>query len=629
MRPLPIALASLFVLTACGGGGGGGGGEPPAEPNDPPLLAPAPGLSGGPVQFNYVLATGATDSLTFTATDPNADTLTWNVAVSGSAQTAAGLTFASPVTGPTFTIDLAAVAAPASASLNLLVEDPRGGAAAIDILFVRSGAPTITGVTPSSAFVSAPQGATITGTSLLLGNAVNTTASFGGAAAGDVTVVNDSTLTCTTPSPGLLGANSVGVQNAFGSDALPGNAFTMYQYPVDLFAADVALDAGAGSQLVTANEGATLQAVWVEAGALVHQRSIDGGATWSAPQTLSSGEVPSAAQISMLGDELVVAWVGNGTDMLARASLDGGQTFDAAVTLNPAAGGATVSRPRLARAGSRVYCAWLQGSFGLGQQRVHATSTPNNGGVWQTGGVVSEQGANQEMHAIGCNQTAAWIAFGSAPGTGPGVYTSRSTDGGILWTAGVLRSAVSIGIGDISLCNDGARVNLVWVRDGQLQYMISENSALGWPTLPSVFRPNDIGTIFDVTVVCEGDRLFAAYLAGQNVAFSRIGGAGALPEHVTLSDTVESPSRPALQASGNYLFAAWRGGLVGGGTGPGRIKFASSVDLGVTFTPPVTFGDGTAAQDLPQLLVDSARVWIGWLDYRGATPALFSNRTEG
>jgi hypothetical protein len=27
--------------------------------------------------------------------------------------------------------------------------------------------------------------------------------------------------------------------------------------------------------------------------------------------------------------------------------------------------------------------------------------------------------------------------------------------------------------------------------------------------------------------------------------------------------------------------------------------------------------------------VDGARVWLGWLDYRGATPALFTNRTEG
>jgi len=75
--------------------------------------------------------------------------------------------------------------------------------------------------------------------------------------------------------------------------------------------------------------------------------------------------------------------------------------------------------------------------------------------------------------------------------------------------------------------------------------------------------------------------------------------------------------------------AAWRGGDLGGGVGAARIKLATSTDLGVGFTVPATFGDGAAAQDLPRMLVDGARVWLGWLDYRGATPALFTNRTEG
>ncbi|MCK5944675.1 MAG: exo-alpha-sialidase, partial [Planctomycetes bacterium] len=426
-----------------------------------------------------------------------------------------------------------------------------------------------------------------------------------------------------------LGANSVGVQNAFGSDALPGGAFTMYSYPLDLFAADTALDGGAGAQLAVAGEGPTLHAAYVEGGALVHRRSLDAGATWSAAQTLSSGEAPSEAQISVAGDQVVIVWIGDGSSVLARASGDGGVTFVAAVTLNPAAAGEPSSRPRTCRSGSRVYCAWLQGTAGLAQQRIRCSASPNNGGVWQTPTVVSQQGANQEGHVIGCDESAAWIAFESAPGSVPGVYTSRSTDGGILWTAGVRRSTVSAGIGAIATCNDGARVYLVWTRDGQLEYMISQNSALGWPTTASLLRPADLGANTDPVARCAGDRLFVAYVAGgTNVAFTRIGAAGALPEHVTLSNTVENASRPDLALSGNYLFATWRGGDVGGGAGSARVKFATSVDRGATFTAPGTFGDGTAAQDLPKVLVDGARVWFGWLDYRGATPALFSNRTE-
>ena len=633
MRAPIIWSLSLLALSSCGGdSGGGGGGEPPPEPNEPPALTAAPELGGGPVQFQLVLPVAAAQTLNFSATDPNGDPLSWQVSVGGASQAAAGLSFTSPAFGATFTLELEPVAAPAAATVNLLVEDPNGGAAAIDVQFVRSGAPTITGVSPDSAFVSAPQQATVTGTSLLLGGAVNTVATFGSLAAGNAVVVDDTTLTCTTPSPGLLGPNSVAVQNAFGTDSLPVGAFTMYGYPVDLFAADAPIDAGAGSSLQAVGEGRTLHAVWIEGGALVHRRSLDGGATWSAPQTLSGGEVPSDPQLSARGDEVLVAWIGDGAQVLARSSADGGSTFDAAVTVEPAVGGGPSTRLRLARAGARVYAAWLQGQAGLNQRRVHAAATPNNGGVWQATAVVSDQGANHDAHAIGCDENAAWIAFSSGAGgaVDAGVYTSRSSDGGFLWTAGALRSAVSTGIGEVAVCDDGGRVSLAWTRDGQLEYLVSQNSGLGWQTQPTLFRGADLGPISEVTVRADGDRLAAVYVAGgQNVAFSRVGAAGALPEHVTLSDAVEPAAAPTLELRGSYVFSAWRGGDLGGGVGSARIKLATSTDLGVGFTAPATFGDGTAAQDLPRMLVDGARVWLGWLDYRGATPALFTNRTEG
>ena len=102
----------------------------------------------------------------------------------------------------------------------------------------------------------------------------------------------------------------------------------------DLFAADVPLDAGGGEQLVVASEGATIHAAWLEAGTLVHQRSLDAGATWSVAQPLSLGEVPTEVQLSVLGDQLVASWIGDGATVRAASSADGGVTFDPAVTLN-------------------------------------------------------------------------------------------------------------------------------------------------------------------------------------------------------------------------------------------------------------------------------------------------------
>ena len=100
-----------------------------------------------------------------------------------------------------------------------------------------------------------------------------------------------------------------------------------------------------------------------------------------------------------------------------------------------------------------------------------------------------------------------------------------------------------------------------------------------------------------------------------------------MPEHVTLSSVLEEAGEPALQARGNYLFAAWRGGAVTGGTGPARIRLTTSVDLGQNFEAPVVFGDSSATQERPVLLIDSARLWLGFTDYRGGA-ALFANTTE-
>jgi len=581
------------------------------------------------VQFSYALPTTDVASLTFTATDADGDPLLWQVAASASNAGNAGLTYDSPATGGSFTVNLATVSAPSALDLNILVEDDRGAAAAIDILLVRSGAPTVSGVSRSSAFASAPQAVTITGTALSLGNTVSTIASFGGIVATDIVVVDEATLTCNTPPGAALGASSVGVTNAYGSALAPAGSFTMYEYPLNLFAADVASDSGAGGQLAVANQGASMHMAWVEAGALQYRHSEDAGATWSVTATLSGAEVPSDPQIAIDDQEVTVVWQGDASLILARSSSDGGQNFGVSTTLNPLAAGAPVSRPRVVASGGRKYCAWLQGDSMSLQQRV-LVSTSGGGDLWRQEAAVSDQGGNQSLHEMACDGGVCWIAYVDAPmGFADGVYTSRTADTGLTWSTGARRSQVSTQITAVCACTDGASSYLAWVRNGELEYMASTNTGLGWPTQATLFRSNDLGGITEPVTACAGDQLFAAYVAGgSNVAYSRIGSAGAAPLHVTVSDVVESVRDPQLAVRGNYIYTAYSSGDVGGGAGTARIRYATSVDLGLTFTAPSGLGDGTAAQDEVRLMIDDARVWMGWLDYRGASAALFENRTE-
>lgn len=622
---LPLGLA----LTACGGGGGGGGDpDPTAEPNEAPAIT-APGqLSGGPVQFTYVLPIAGSQDLTFTATDSDGDALTWQVAVSASGANAAGLSFASPATGATFTVSLGAVTAPVSAEVNILVEDPRGAAAAIDILLVRSGAPEVSGLSRSSAFANQAQDVTISGSAFALGNTVNTIASFSGIVADNIAVVDENTLTCTTPTTAALGATAVGVSNQFGGAALPNTEFTMYSYPVDLLDNDAAFDMGGGSQLVAENVGSRLHAAWLEGAAVMFATSLDGGATWSPAMTLSGAETPSSLRLAVDGDTVLVGWLGDvggfGGSLQVRTSTDAGQTFAAAIVL---ANDSAVT-PAICLSGQYQYATWMKNGPGL-EQKVWVAASTTTGASWDAGRPIYASTQNQSVPAIGCLGGDAWIALRQGPDQR--LYTSHTSNAGFFWSSGVARSSVAAnpGIAAAKFCNDGQRVFLVWADNGALQFMVSQNAGLGWPTLQSELRAADLGNISmtDVAIDCEEDRLVAAYVAaGANVAFSRVGATGAVPEHVTLSTTTDPARDPNVALRGNYVFASWSSGDIG--SGAARIMLDTSTDRGLMWNGPSMFGDGTAAQQAARMLIDDAHVWMGWLDSRGATPALFQNRTE-
>ncbi|MBL9078674.1 MAG: IPT/TIG domain-containing protein [Planctomycetes bacterium] len=632
LRQLPVLLA-LGLATACGGGGGGGG-TPPPPANTTPTLTPPSGLSGTGASRTLLLATGDTRNLVFAATDADGDPLQWTAQATNGSATAAGLSFSTPVIGPEFTLDVTTVAAPAAVTLVLLVEDPRGAAAAVDVRIVRTGAPTVTGVEPDSAFAGRPQVVTITGSAFTLGGSVAPTASFDGIAATDLTAVADTSLTCSTPAGLTVGATTVAVAHAFGNSALPGSAFTAFAFPPALAATDTRLDAGAGSAPQLARDGAAVHAVWVEGTTLAHAASANGGATWSAAQTLSGGEAVTEPQVFVAGQDVVVAWIGSGNSVLARTSHDGGAGFDAAVTLDT---GTPVQRPRLVGSGARRYAAWMRGSTGLGTARIVATASTDAGDTWRTATVVDALGgANQRAHELACNGASAWLAFVDERDglTATGIYTARTANSGITWQSAERRSLAGAAADTPRLCADGNTVWLAWLRANALEYVASGDAGVSWPTVAFVLR-SDGGAVSEPALCCEGDRLHAIYLlAGTAVAVSRVGGIGATPLHETVSSVTGPAGEPTIAMQGNYVFAAWRSGAVAGGAA--RILTAVSTGLAVNpqpgdpplqFTSPTGFGDGSSAQEQPLLRTDGARLLLAWLDHRTTPAGIFTNRT--
>lgn len=625
---LTFLLLPLLLVPACGGGGGGGASPPPITPNKAPVLQVPNELTGSGGAYRYLSTIAEVHTIQFAATDADGDALHWQVVGDPAVAAAAGVTLPLAGNGNTFQVAVAAVAVPTSADLVVFVEDARGGAGAIDLQIVRTGAPAITGVAPDSAFVGRAQAVTVTGTGFWLGGTVTTVARFGGQLGTSTLVTGDTSLACNTPSSLAAGPVAVSVDNLQGSSSLPGTAFTAYSFPPSFASADTAFDSGAGDVHAVARDGAVLHAVWLEAGAVVHRASADHGATWGAAQTLSGFEVPTEPQVVCDGVEVVVTWIGDGTTVRTRRSADTGTTFDAAVVVNPS-GILPASRLRLAATGAQVYAAWTVGSAGSGTARLATASSSDGGATWGAPLGVDDQNANQTAHVLACAGGTAWLLFrDERQGAGiGGAYVARSGDGGATWSAATRLSAAGVTTGSPCLANDGLRLHAAWLVGGTLRHTTSANGGINW-TNSIELQSAANGAVTAPVIACSGARFYAAYVVGTStVQVTRITAIGAAPADIVLTSAATSPAELCLAARGNYVVAAFRDGSVGGGTA--RIRQCASGNLGAQFSTPATFGDGAGtSQEAPVLAADSASIVLLWKDHRAVTPGLFVNRNQ-
>lgn len=627
-----VCILCALVPLSCGGGGGGGGTPPPPLNTAPSLQAPT-ALSGSGASFSITLPTASTQSLQFAATDADGDTLQW-VATDDGAGAAAGIGYSSPAAGATFTITLSAVPSPVASLVTVLVEDPHGGAAAVDVLVVRSGAPGITAVQPTSAFAGNPQQVEITGTALRLGGAVNTVARFDGDAATGVVVDSDVRLRCTTPSSVTPGATIVSVANVHGSASLPGSAFTMLQFPPNFTAADQRLDATGADGHDVALAANTAQAVWLETGVLHHARSVDGGATWSPAQTLSGAEAVTAPVVLAVGDTVLVGWIGDGLAIRLRRSVDGGATFAAEQRIDIAGAPVTLSRLRACFTGQRAFACWLAGDVGLGTARVVAVGSANQGASWGTALPVEDVGSLQTEPLIATNGVNGYLVCldERAGAAARGVYATRTTNGGATWSAMRRLSQQGVASNEPCLAAEGNRVHVGWVQSGSLYYGGSTDGGLGWTSTPTEVRNTADATGDGISGAITGPRIAASatnvalcYVqAGNTVFVSRLAGPGGGVSRVRLDAETTADAQTRVEVTGAYVFAAWRRGAVGDGSA--RVLQSVSTDSGATFTTAATVTTATAAQDQPDLAVDGARMLIGWLDSRDTTIGLRVDR---
>jgi hypothetical protein len=329
----------------------------------------------------------------------------------------------------------------------------------------------------------------------------------------------------------------------------------------------------------------------------------------------------------MAGNDVTVAWIADGSGMNVRSSHDGGASFAVVQPLDAA--GTSVRRPRLVASGTRRYLAWLRGNPGLGASRLVASASTNAGDTWLSAALAGDGGSNQSDHQLVGNGPTALLAFvdDRQGASVPGIYTLRTTTNGVDWGPAQRRSLSNAAANSPRLCADSGRAWLAWLRADVLEFVGSADGGLSWPTVASELRGSGQGAVAEPALHCEGDRLYAIYLlAGNSIAVTRVGGIGAQPQHRTISSVTGPAGEPQVQSRGNYVVAGWRDGAVAGGAA--RLVQAVSVDLGANFTAPTGFGDASAAQEMPRLLLDGARLLLLWRDHRSTPAGIYSNRTQ-
>jgi hypothetical protein len=168
--------------------------------------------------------------------------------------------------------------------INVVVTNLDGRAATLANAFTYvAPAPTVTAINPTSGSSSGGTAVTITGTGFLAGAAVT----IGGTAATAVTVVNNTTITATTPAH-AAGAVSITVTNPDAQSATLANGFTFTTQTITVTAPNTAVSwrVGENRNVTFSHNLGVGQVVNIDV-------SRDGGATWSLVSTFTTTSATS------------------------------------------------------------------------------------------------------------------------------------------------------------------------------------------------------------------------------------------------------------------------------------------------------------------------------------------------
>jgi hypothetical protein len=351
---------------------------------------------------------------------------------------------------------------------------------------------------------------------------------------------------------------SVSIQAAFSID---GGA--TWSAPVDVSASGQFAQA---PKIVT--DGARITAVWTESNGsndeVLSASSTDGGASWSTPVSLSDGSQNAFfPQIVTDGTTITAIWNwfdGSNEVVQSASSTDGGATWSAPVTLSDP--GESTGNPQVTTDGTTITALWNR--FDGSNDRIQAANSTDGGATWSTPVTLSDAGGSAFGASAVISSTAIVATWTRSDGTNYRIQSASSTDGGATWTTPVTVSEPGQDAFTQQMVTDGTIITVLWKQsDGVSNRIRSAFSTDGGSTWSSPVNLSAAGGDAGAPqVVSDGTTTTAAWVrfdgSDDRVQLASSSDGGVTWETaVTVSDAGGGASGPQLTSAGSVVTAIW------------------------------------------------------------------------
>jgi len=508
-------------------------------------------------------------------------------------------------------------------------------------------APTLISVTPSTGWGPTATLVTLRGSGF---DAGLTSITVGGLAATEVTAVDASTSSCRVPPTVTPGPVPVTVSTSNGDATLAGG-FTFYRIPPNFVAPDVRVDSdvpgadSSGNSHLCCN-GPNVHVVWQDyrngRPDIYYRGSADAGATWHAAERRLNTDVAGSAYASSPklccdGSTVYAVWGDDrnvGFDIFFQRSEDGGRTWLAEdVRLDTDAPGSSHSaQPQICCDGQAVCVIWVDQRSG--REDLYANRSLDGGTTWLADDVridTDTPGSAESTYPALCREGSnVCIVWRDLRSVAPGIYFSRSTDGGGTWLGTDLRLGGTGDLGVPSVCCEGSRVYAAWAdaRNGSMDVFI-RRSLDGGGTWQAEARldTDDPGDAHSsgANVGCAGTDVYVVWSdqrgTWEDIYLNRStdGGVTWMPsDHRLDTDPVGSGRSfvPEIACDGSNVYVVWHDER----DGFRDVYLNLTIDGGLSWLANDlrldTDAAGAASSSYPKIACDGARVYVVWSDTR-------------